>query len=128
MKIKIFIILGALAGLLTAGWFVFQSTGGSRPDIMWCSVAAVYVIGVCVCLWGMLRWRRWALILSYVLAAAVFVLGCFFGYFLWDFWLFTEPTLLERVESLLDIRLFLYLIGPVVWIIYFSRQSIRKQF
>ena len=58
-------------------------------------------IAMVTCFIGLWRFKRWALRLSWVLAAAALVWGCYLVYFVWTFRLFAAPTLMERIVNVL---------------------------
>ena len=85
-------------------------------------------IAVVTCFIGLWRSKRWALWLSWVLAVAALVWGCYLAHFVWTFWLFTSPTLMERIANVLHPRVSIFVIFPMAWLIYFTRPKIRALF
>lgn len=88
----------------------------------------VVFIAVIVCFSGLWRSKRWALWLSGVLAVAALAWGCYLIHFVWTFWLFAAPTLKERIADVLDPRVSVFVVFPVVWLFYFSRPKVRALF
>jgi len=89
---------------------------------------AVIFIAIIACFVGLWRSRRWALWLSWGLAAAALVWGCYLSHFVWTFWLFESPTLMERITNVLNPRVSVFVIFPAAWLIYFTRSKIRELF
>lgn len=85
-------------------------------------------IAMVTCFIGLWRFKRWALRLSWVLAAAALVWGCYLVYFVWTFRLFAAPTLMERIINVLHPRVSVFVIFPAAWLIYFIRPKIRAMF
>jgi hypothetical protein len=77
---------------------------------------------------GTLEVKRWALWLSWVLAAAAFVWGSYLVHFVWTFWIFAAPTLMERIGNVLHPRVSVFVIFPAVWLFYFTRGKVRALF
>ena len=86
------------------------------------------LIGVGTSVWGMWRFRRWALCLSWMLAAVAFAVGCYWAHFAWTFWLFTEPTVWDRVRAELNPIILLWWITPAAWLWYFTRPHVADRF
>ncbi len=79
--------------------------------------------------WGMWRLRRWALGLSWAIAAAAFTLGVFGARFAWTFQPFQEPTLWDRLmDVLLNPTVMPFLVCPIIWLAHFTRPRVRAQF
>lgn len=89
---------------------------------------AVIFIAIIACFVGLWKSRRWALGLSWGLAAAALVWGCYLIHFVWMFWLFESPTLMERIANVLHPRVSVFVIFPAAWLIYFTRSKIRELF
>ncbi len=127
MKNSKAVILGAIAlGLLGSGAIAFLSL--QDGDLVWGLPAALFVIAVLVSSFGLWRMRTWALKLSWVLAVAAFAFGCYITHFRWTFWLFQEPTLLDRILAVLDPRASFYLAVPILWLAYSVRTQVRNSF
>jgi hypothetical protein len=78
---------------------------------------------------GLWRWRRWALWLSWAIAAGMLVLGGFGARFVWTFQPFQEPTLWSRaMDVLLNPTVMPFLVCPLIWLAYFTRRGVRAQF
>ncbi|MBI4115490.1 MAG: hypothetical protein HY447_02835 [Candidatus Omnitrophica bacterium] len=91
----------------------------------WTLLDAAIFIALVTCVWGFWKSRPWAIPLSLVLALAGFGFGCYLAYFVWTFWLFEEPTLLDRIKNVLHPRVSVFLVFPVIWMIYFTRRALR---
>jgi hypothetical protein len=102
-----------MAGIREPGW----TLGG---------MAALTGIGPAV--WGMWHLKRWALILSWVLAGCALALGLYWVHFAWTFWLFDEPTFLDRVRAELNPIILLWWVTPSAWLWYFTRPSVTTHF
>ena len=85
-------------------------------------------LAIAACFVGLWRSKRWALRLSWVLAAAALVWGGYLIHFVWTFWLFSSPTLAERITNVLHPRVSVFVIFPAAWLIYFTRPKIRALF
>ncbi len=85
-------------------------------------------IAMISCFVGLWKSKRWALWLSWGLAVAAFVWGCYLIHFVWTFWLFSSPTLAERIVQVLHLRVSVFVIFPAAWLIYFTRAKIRAIF
>ena len=81
-----------------------------------------------LCFVGLWKSKRWALWLSWGLAAVALVWGCYLIHFVWTFWLFSSPTLMERIAQVLHPRVSVFVIFPAVWLIYFTRPKVRDFF
>ena len=85
-------------------------------------------IAIIACFVGLWKSKRWALWLSWGLAVAALVWGCYLIHFVWTFWIFESPTLMERIGNVLHPRVSVFVIFPVVWLLYFSHPKIRALF
>lgn len=96
------------------------------------SIQTVVNVGIFIamvaCFAGLWRSKRWALWLSWVLALAAFVWGISLIHFVWTFWIFAAPTLMERIANVLHPRVSIFVIFPVAWLIYFTRPKVRALF
>lgn len=87
------------------------------------------LFSVCLlCGWGLWYGKVWALRLSYVLALAGFGLGIYFVHFAWTFWIFKQPSLADRILAVLNLRIFIFTLIPVVWGVFFTRANVRSYF
>jgi hypothetical protein len=89
--------------------------------------AGIFIM-IITCFVGLWKSKRWALWLSWALAATALVWGCTLIHFAWTFWLFSEPTLTERIANVLHPRVSVFVIFPVAWLVYFTRPKIRTLF
>jgi hypothetical protein len=122
---KIMFILGmAFAGYIGSALVEMTDRFLSLQTVL---DAAIF-IAVFICFAGLWRSRRWALWLSWGLAAAALALGGYLVHFSWTFWIFETPTLMERILSVLHPRVSVLVIFPVAWLIYFTRPKIRALF
>ena len=113
-------------GLASYGTIVLM-VGIREPEWVLGGLAAL--TGIAASGWGMWRFRRWGLWLSWGLAAAALILGCYWAHFAWTFWLFKEPTMWERVGAVaLNPLILLWLGAPAAWLIYFTRPKIVARF
>lgn len=88
---------------------------------------ALFIVTL-LCAGGLRNRRRWAFFLSLILAVAALGFGCYIVHFVWTFWIFEKPTFLDRVLSTLHPRVSVFILFPVLWLLFFSRQSVREQF
>lgn len=124
MKKAMFILGMAFAGYI--GYALVDMT--DRLASFQTVLDAVIFIASVACFAGLWRSKRWALWLSWALAAVALVWGCYLIHFVWTFWLFTAPTLAERIGNVLHPRVSVFVIFPVVWLLYFTRPKIRAMF
>ncbi|OGX07047.1 MAG: hypothetical protein A2Z88_03065 [Omnitrophica WOR_2 bacterium GWA2_47_8] len=97
-------------------------------DLPWMVVDVLDFILFPICLWGLKSQKRWALRLSFLLAAQALALGITLVHFVWTFWIFEEPTLWERILSALHPRVSIFIIFPVVWFLFFAKKENREAF
>lgn len=122
---KIMLILGmAFAGYL--GYALVDMT--DWRDVAQGVLNAVIFMAIIACFAGLWRSKRWALWLSWGLAVAALGWGSYLIHFVWTFWIFSEPTLAERILNVLHPRVSVFVIFPVVWLIYSTRPKIRALF
>lgn len=122
--IRVIIAFGLGGVLLSTGITVYIEGCLAPLGIIGAIVFAASVL----CAWGMWRMRRWALKLSWFIALAVFVCGCYGVYFMWTFWMSGEPTLWDRIKSVLHPLVVMHFVLPVFWLIYFTRPNVKGQF
>lgn len=115
------------AGGLLGGYAAVVLMVGIREPA-WVLGGMLSLIGVGAGVWGMWRLRRWALRLSWALAAAAFAVGCYWAHFAWTFWLFQEPTIWDRVRAVLNPLILLWLGAPAAWLVYFTRPMVTARF
>ena len=116
----------AAGGALGAYAAVVLMVGIREPA--WVLGGMLALTGVGASVWGMWRFQRWALCLSWALAAAAFAVGCYWAHFAWTFWLFQDPTLWDRIRAVLNPLILLWLGGPVAWLVYFTRRHVTGRF
>ena len=119
-------LVTSLGGALGAYGAVVLMVGIREPAWVLGGMAAL--IGVGTSVWGMWRFRRWALRLSRILAAAALLIGGYWAHFAWTFWLFQEPTLWDRVRAVLNPLILLWLGGPLAWLAHFTRREVASWF
>ena len=115
------------AGGLFGGYAAVVLMVGIREPA-WVLGGLLFLIGVGASVWGLWRLRRWALRLSWALAAAAFAVGCYWAHFAWTFWLFQEPTIWDRVRAVLNPLILLWLGAPAAWLWYFTRPYVADRF
>ena len=125
-KTKWGILLGGILALWACAWILWYAV----PDGDWVALAltGLFLIGTLVSVYGMWRYQRWALMLSRVLAGVAFLFGCYVAQFAWTFWLFQEPTLQDRMLAVLRPQVSLFLIVPVLWVVFSLFQGIKAKF
>jgi len=121
-----FKLVTTLGGALGAYGAMVLMVGIREPAWVLGGMAALIGIGTSV--WGMWRFRRWALRLSWILAAAALLIGCYWAHFAWTFWLFQEPTLWDRVRAVFNPPILLWLGGPAAWLSYCTRRHVTSRF
>lgn len=80
------------------------------------------------CAGGLWLAKKWAWILSLVLALMGFGLGLYFVHFAWTFWIFQQPTFFDRVFAVLHPRIVVLVLFPLFWFFYFMRSAQRSFF
>ncbi|OGX39122.1 MAG: hypothetical protein A3C53_06280 [Omnitrophica WOR_2 bacterium RIFCSPHIGHO2_02_FULL_68_15] len=119
-------LVTALGGALGACGAMVLMVGIREPA--WVLGALAALVGIGTGIRGLWRFRRWALYLSWMLAAAALAVGCYWAHFAWTFWLFTEPTPWDRVRAVLNPLILLWLGGPAAWLWYFTRRRVIDRF
>ena len=124
MKKTMFIL-----GMLFAGYIGYAMVDMTDRWVSFQTIldAAVFTASI-VCFVGLWKSKRWALWLSWGLAAAALVWGCYLIHFVWTFWLFSSPTLGERIMNVLHPRVSVFVVFPVLWLIFFTRPKARAFF
>ncbi len=118
-----------ISGMMFAGYLSYALVEMTdRLFSLQTALDAGILIAMVACFTGLWRSRRWALWLSWGLALAAFAWGCYLIYFVWTFWLFAAPTLTERIVNVLHPRVSVFVIFPVIWLIYFTRPKRRSLF
>ena len=114
-------------GLLAGYGVIVLMVGIREPEWVLGGLAALTGIGISG--WGMWRFRRWALGMSWALAAGTLALGCCWARFAWTFWLFEDPTFWERVRAVaLNPFILLWLAVPSAWLVFFTRRDVTHRF
>ncbi len=122
---KIVVSLGALFGSYVCYVLVMMND----PTVMLWNVAyGVLFAALWICVWGLLRLKKWAYILSFIFAALGLGLGIYLVHFAWTFWIFKEPTVLERIGAVLHPRISVFAAVPTAWLFYFSSPRVRPRF
>lgn len=116
-----FIVVGAVFGAYGAIFLTFAR----GADLMWKIVGGLTVITVGLTVLGLWRLQRWALWMSRVLAVLALLLGCYLTFYMLNFGPFARATPLDRS---MFVFYPLFLIFPILWLIYFSRTSVKAQF
>ena len=124
MKKAMFILGMAFSGYI--GYALVDMT--DRLISLQAVLDAGIFIAMVACFAGLWRSKRWALWLSWGLALVALVWGCYLIHFVWTFWIFSSPTLMERIGNVLHPRVSVFVIFPVVWLIYFTRPKTRALF
>ena len=122
-RLRLLTAAGGAAGAYAA---IVLMVGIREPA--WVLGGMLFLLGVGTSVWGLWRLRRWALRLSWALAAAAFAVGCYWAHFAWTFWLFQEPTFWDRVRAVLHPLILLWLCTPAAWLVYFTRRHVTIRF
>ncbi|HOW58864.1 MAG TPA: hypothetical protein PLO78_03960 [Candidatus Omnitrophota bacterium] len=125
---KIKMIIGMFGVSMLAGIIWLLMLMIQDRALSWILGACVFCVLLIASLAGMWQSKKWALRLSWFLATIVFGLGCYIAQFAWTFWLFQEPTLMDRIRSVLHPGVSLYLIIPLLWFSFTLRAAFRSQF
>ena len=122
---KILIISGGVLGLLGGVWLMWEAS----HDLLWNAVGFVLAFGMIFSALGMWRFKKWALQLSFSVIFFFLFLGCWLEYLVWDMRvLFPDTTLGGVLLELLNPRISMFVIIPIIWFSYFLRPSVRKEF
>ena len=122
---RYFIVLG----MIFSAYVCYALVMMTDSAVPWWSFAYGILFSVCmICGWGLWNGRAWAWQLSLILAAANLGLGGYFAHFAWTFWIFQEPTFLDRIVAVLHPRILIFTAMPVAWLIYFARARMRSCF
>jgi len=113
-----------LAGLLGVTILWNGDPGFSWWNVFFTGLGALAAIS----LYGMIRFRYWGLVLGNLLALAVFGFSLYAVHFAWTFWLFKEPAISDRILAIVHPRISMLYAGPLIWFLYFRRESVRCQF
>ncbi len=125
-KTKIMIAIGGALALVACGrllWLMIadQSWGWTAGSVLYAGLLIVALI-------GMWQGKKGAFLLSRLLAVIMFGFGCWAAHFAWTFWLFEEPTLVDRVLAVAHPQISIYLAGPLVWFLASSLPRVRQRF
>ena len=125
-KIKLFQTTKILTGAaFLFGIYVFYCIWmmADEKPILWEILYAFGATVSLVSLWGVMKSKGWAVFLSCALMLAALAFGINLVHFVWTFWIFKEPTFVDRILSALHPRVSVFIIFPVVWLAYFSRSG-----
>lgn len=122
---KVVVSLGALFGSYVCYVLVMMN---DPTVLLWNIAYGVLFAALWLCVWGLLRLKKWAYILSFVLAALGLGLGVYLVHFAWTFWIFKEPTLAEKVLAVIHPRISVFALAPALWLSYFLNPRIRPRF
>lgn len=103
-------------------------SNAGENETLWKFVGVATLVATGCTAWGLWQRRSWALRLSWVLALGALILGMYGAHFAWTFWPFANPTLTDRIQSVLKPNVSLYWIASIGWLITFTRAGIRAQF
>ncbi len=123
--INIIMALAGLFGIYALYCFWMIEDNKSAP---WGFAYGMGLAAFVYCSWGLSKFKPWALVFSYVLMLGVLGFGVYIEHFVWTFWIFKEPTTLERMLSVLHPRVFVFIAVPAFWLVFFSRPAQRKYF
>ena len=116
-------------GMVFAAYAGYALVSMTDRLVSWGSLLDVVIfIAMILCFWGLCTLKRWAPLLSLVLALAALGWSFQLVRFVWTFWIFQEPTLLDRVANELHPRVSVFFLFPAFWLFYFTRPKIRAFF
>lgn len=129
MKLSTLIRIFILFGIVFSGYVSYSLVMMNDRALPWWNFFYGELFCVCMaCGWGLSCQKRWAYWLSLVLAAACLGLGLYFVHFAWTFWIFKQPSLADRILAVLNLRIFIFTLIPVVWGVFFTRANVRSYF
>ena len=117
-----------VAGMALGAWLCVRIIFESKHELPWVIAGVSSLILLAVCGWGLWGRNRWGLTFSYVLALGTLGFGGWGAHFAWTFWIVQEPTLADRIKSVLQPQISLLIVVPLVWLGYFTRPSVRAHF
>jgi len=115
MKTNIGILLGLAFGVYVCYALVMMN---DQIRSAWTLLHAAIFSALILCAVGLWKSKAWALRLSLILALAALGFGFYLAHFVWTFWIFEKPTTLERIRSILHPRVSIFLVFPVIWVLY----------
>lgn len=87
------------------------------------------LFSVCmICGWGLWNGKAWSWMLGLILALAALGLGIYFAHFAWTFWIFKRPTLLDRINAVVNPHVLALTTIPAIWLFYFLKPDTRNFF
>jgi len=125
-KTRIMIVIGGGLALAACGRLFWLMIADQSWE--WSLGTAFYMALFVVTLARMWQGKKNALFPSRVLAGIMFGFGCWAANFAWTFWIFKEPTLMDRILAVAHPQISVYLIGPVVWFLLSYLPIVREQF
>lgn len=106
-------------------WSFVSSDEGLSP---WTAAFVLYAALTTVCFAGLRLFQKWAWTLSAGLAFIALGFGFYAAHFAWTFWIFEEPSFVDRVLALLRPQIFLFTAVPVLWLFWIFNPFNRKLF
>jgi len=124
-KTKLFVLAGLIFSAYACYALVMMNDRGSA----WLTFSYGIIFSICLfCFGGLWMSKRWAWVLSLVLALAGLGLGVYFVHFAWTFWIFKQPTFFERIFAVFNPRIFIFIFFPLIWILHFLKPGVRASF
>ena len=122
---KIIYLLGAAFSI-----YMFYALFAIHDQLLtWWNLLNIFLlILTLICAWGLWKKKSWALVLSFLLALGALGLGGYLVHFVWTFWIFEKPSLLDRVLSTLHPRVSVFVLFPILWFLFFNRKSVKGKF
>ncbi|HRK62243.1 MAG TPA: hypothetical protein PLY88_06845 [Candidatus Omnitrophota bacterium] len=116
-------------GAVFASYVCYVLVMMNDPAVLsWNIAYGILFAALWICVWGLLRLKKWAYILSFVFAGLGLGLGAYLAHFAWTFWIFKEPTLAEKVLAVIHPRISVFTLAPALWLGYFLKSSVRARF
>ncbi len=118
-----------LIGVLFSFYVCYALVMMNDHALPWLNFSYGILASVCaLCGWGLWNQRKWAYWLSLFIALAGLGLGLYFVHFSWTFWIFKEPSLLDRLSAVLNPRIFIFMAIPAAWLVLFIKPRTKTFF
>lgn len=116
-------------GVLFSGYVCYVLVMMNDHALPWWNFSYGIIFSICVfCGAGLWLSKLWSLRLSLLLAMTGLGLGLYFAHFAWTFWIFKQPTFLDRIIAVLNPQILVLVLVPTVWLTYFLRPGTRAYF
>ena len=119
------LVIGGL-GLWGFGLLLWYAIGDREISAI--LLTAPCFLAAAVSFFGLWHYKRWALVLSRIVALAGSGFGGYLAHFVWTFWLFQTPSLQDRILAVLRPQVCLFLIVPILWLAVSFMPAVKTKF